>query len=83
MVWEYTTKSGELTIREWSTCFELTYNDTGQSHIMGDGVDFNDFQVGTAGFYAALIEDIESSESIWIEHFIFDHMEEYLTKFHS
>ena len=73
MVWSYTTKSGELTIKEWSTCFELIYNDTGQSYFLGDGVDWNDFQVGTPGFYAAVVEDLEASESTWIEQFVDDY----------
>ena len=77
MPWSYTTKSGELTVTEWSTMFTLTYNQTGVSIVLGDGVDFNDFQVGTPQFYASLAEDIEYIEGYWIEYFESDFQGEY------
>ena len=71
MVWSYTTKDGEFTIKEWSTCFEIVQNETGLSQFLGDGVDLTEFQVGTPEFYAALSEDLEHSEGYWRDVFDF------------
>jgi hypothetical protein len=69
MNWSYTTKSGELQICEWSTCFELINVTTGESHFMGDGVDMTEFQVGTPQFYNALIDQLEADEEDWLDYF--------------
>ena len=69
MNWTYTTESGQLTITEYSSGFEMTDNQTNNSTWLGDMVDyfndqyFNGVMVGSPEFYQLIIEDMEASEA--------------------
>lgn len=72
-MFSYTTKNGELTVYETVTDFRIKHNQSHEMRVMGDGTDFFDgIRVGTKLFYKLLIEDIERSQSIYMEAYFPD-----------
>ncbi len=73
MAFEYTTKSGRLTVVEGGDGFYVTANASGETRGLGDGVDMffdqeeNPIYVGTPEFYEVLRQDVERSEAIYLE----------------